>query len=149
MLFLILHPDVQRKAREEIDLVTGQARTVRFADHGSLPYLQATIHEIFRAAAFTPFLLPHKTTSEGVELSGYVLPKGGHIETLRFYFIVYVNFLFFLSTFRCYCRCTQLVHKPGSTDLGGLSELSSGTIPDTGGKIRFVDNQPAHTIFYR
>ena len=75
MLFMILHPDVQEKAREEVGRVTGRSRPVQLSDRVSLPYVEAVLNEVLRMANFGPFLLPHKTAVE-VEFEGYVLPKG-------------------------------------------------------------------------
>ena len=101
MLFMILHPDVQKKAREEVDRVTGRSRPVQLSDRVSLPYVEAVLNEVFRMANFGPFLLPHKTAVE-VELEGYVLPKGtsqshSALSYWRF-FLLFFSFFFEMNS---------------------------------------------------
>ena len=43
-----LYPDVQKKARAEIDAVVGQDRLPTYADVASMPYLQAMYLEVLR-----------------------------------------------------------------------------------------------------
>ena len=45
---MVLYPDVQRRAQEEIDRAVGRERLP--ADKGSLPYVTAIIKEILRYA---------------------------------------------------------------------------------------------------
>ena len=52
ILNMILHPEVQRKAQEEIDFVTGGARLPNLGDRASLPYLDAVIKEVYRCGIF-------------------------------------------------------------------------------------------------
>jgi cytochrome P450 len=40
VLALVLHPDVQRKAHEEMDRIVGQTRSPTWDDEAKLPYLQ-------------------------------------------------------------------------------------------------------------
>lgn len=47
---MVLHPDVQRRAQEEIDRVIGRDRLPEMADRNSLPYIHATIKELLRCA---------------------------------------------------------------------------------------------------
>ena len=45
---MLIFPDVQRKAQEELDNVIGQDRLPEFADRKSLPYAQSVIYETMR-----------------------------------------------------------------------------------------------------
>lgn len=45
---MAMFPDVQRRAREELDSVVGGNRLPDFSDQGSLPYLDAVLLEAFR-----------------------------------------------------------------------------------------------------
>ncbi len=45
---MVLYPDVQSKARREIDTVIGQGRLPDFSDRGSLPYVDAVVREVLR-----------------------------------------------------------------------------------------------------
>lgn len=77
-LAMTLHPEVQRKAHEEIDRVVGRDRLPTFADRDSLPYVEAVFKESFRWHALTPLGLPHVTTADDV-CEGYLIPKGAII----------------------------------------------------------------------
>ncbi|EEB93789.1 hypothetical protein MPER_07513, partial [Moniliophthora perniciosa FA553] len=48
MLAMILHPEVQDKARAELDSVVGSGRLPDFTDRGSLPYIDALVLEVLR-----------------------------------------------------------------------------------------------------
>ncbi|KAK8103562.1 cytochrome P450 [Apiospora kogelbergensis] len=74
-LLLSLNPDVQRKAREEIDRVVGADRLPTLADRESLPYICAVFSEALRFHPIAPMGLPHMTTTED-EYEGYRIPKG-------------------------------------------------------------------------
>lgn len=45
---MMLHPDVYRKARLEMDRVVGTDRLPDFEDRDSLPYLECIVREVFR-----------------------------------------------------------------------------------------------------
>ena len=45
---MILYPDVQRKAQEELDKVIGADRLPDFEDRNNLPYMSALCKEIHR-----------------------------------------------------------------------------------------------------
>lgn len=46
VLFLATHPEVQRKAQEEIDAVIGVDRPPAWEDMEHLPYMKAFIEEV-------------------------------------------------------------------------------------------------------
>ena len=45
---MVLYPDVQSRARREIEEVLGTDRLPTFRDFGSVPYLDALIKEVLR-----------------------------------------------------------------------------------------------------
>jgi cytochrome P450 len=47
-LALLLHPEVQKKAQDEIDAVTGRLRFPNFEDRPRLPFVDALCKEILR-----------------------------------------------------------------------------------------------------
>ena len=47
-LAMLAHPEVQKRAQEEIDRVVGKDRLPEFKDRGSLPYVVALIDECLR-----------------------------------------------------------------------------------------------------
>jgi cytochrome P450 len=50
------HPDVQAKAREEMDCVVGRGRLPTLADRDKLPYLNAVISEVLRCCPVVPLM---------------------------------------------------------------------------------------------
>jgi len=47
-LAMVLYPEVQEKAREELDRVIGRGRLPDFTDRNSLPYISAVTKEVLR-----------------------------------------------------------------------------------------------------
>jgi hypothetical protein len=45
---MILHPECQAKAQEEIDSVVGDLRLPEFGDRGSLPFVEGILQETLR-----------------------------------------------------------------------------------------------------
>jgi cytochrome P450 len=45
---LALHPDVQRRAQAEVDVVTRGERLPTYEDHNSTPYLNGFVKEVWR-----------------------------------------------------------------------------------------------------
>ena len=93
---MILYPEVQRKAQQELDLVLGKDRLPDFSDRESLPYVEALFMECFRwypqaplgtrwennssdkchwISTFYTLGVPHATT-EADEYNGFYIPKG-------------------------------------------------------------------------
>src|SRR5947209_6434347 len=98
---MILYPEVQRKAQEEIDKVVGTRRLPGFDDRGNVPYVDAIVKEVLRWHPVGPMGLPHVTTDD-VIFNGYLIPKGALIIAIfgiaRFYYIYYFHpFSLFLS----------------------------------------------------
>ncbi|KAI6149296.1 cytochrome P450 [Pisolithus tinctorius] len=54
LLAMVLHPDVQRKAQEEIDRVVGADRLPDFGDRPNLPYVEAVLLETLRWVPVAP-----------------------------------------------------------------------------------------------
>ena len=93
IVYLILHPQVQRKCREEIDSVVGRERMPGLDDRDkyvgtlmwsmkilksdlifSLPYVMATLKEVMRRQTLTPLAIGHRAT-EDTKFFGYDIPK--------------------------------------------------------------------------
>jgi cytochrome P450 len=53
-LMMIIHPEIQRRAQEELDGVVGLHRLPTLQDRVNLPYLRAIQKEIYRWAAIVP-----------------------------------------------------------------------------------------------
>ena len=99
------NPEVQNKARAEVDAVVGSHRLPTFADRPALPYVEAILKEAFRwftivpLGTLFPFLglaqplidvsgIPHHST-EDHEYDGYFIPKGTVIMYNSWYVRVY------------------------------------------------------------
>ncbi|KAJ3005777.1 hypothetical protein NUW54_g4194 [Trametes sanguinea] len=77
-LAMVLHPEVQAKAREELDRVVGAHRLPTFDDFGSIPYIDAIVKEVLRWYPIVPILMPHKLSEDDV-YDGYLLEKGSFV----------------------------------------------------------------------
>ncbi|KAK6360169.1 hypothetical protein TWF730_006320 [Orbilia blumenaviensis] len=76
-LAMSLFPDIQIKAREEIDRVTGgfASRLPNLQDRPNLPYIEAVAKETMRWIPIAPLCVPHTSDVED-EFRGYRIPKG-------------------------------------------------------------------------
>lgn len=77
-LAMTAFPDVQVKAREEIDRVVGAGRLPSFQDRDRLPYVEAVVKETLRWHPLAPLGPPHMSDAED-EIRGYRIPKGAII----------------------------------------------------------------------
>ncbi|OAX32518.1 cytochrome P450 [Rhizopogon vinicolor AM-OR11-026] len=78
MLFMALHPDIQRRAQAEIDEVVGKNRLPTSADQVCLPYVSAVLKEVLRVAPVARLGLPHRVLRED-EYLGYRIPRGSTV----------------------------------------------------------------------
>jgi cytochrome P450 len=72
---MVMHPDVQAKAKAEIDEVIGFDRLPVLSDQSQLPYVKAVISEVLRYGQVAPQGLPHRLRANDV-YKGYFIPKG-------------------------------------------------------------------------
>ncbi|CAD5227257.1 unnamed protein product [Bursaphelenchus xylophilus] len=79
--YLVHHPEVQRKAQEELDRVIGSDRTITMSDRPDLQYMQALCNEVQRIANMVPLNIIHATSAD-VVVDGYHLKKGTAITPL-------------------------------------------------------------------
>ncbi|TFK75545.1 cytochrome P450 [Pluteus cervinus] len=77
---MILYPEVQRKAQEEIDAVIGDDMLPTCADRDKLPYVHALILELLRWHTVAPCGVPHRVTEDNI-FKGYFIPKGTVVIT--------------------------------------------------------------------
>lgn len=73
-LAISVFPEVQKKAKEEIDRVIGGSRLPVSVDRDSLPYIMAVMKETHRWHPIAPMGLPHSSSTE-VTYRGYRIPK--------------------------------------------------------------------------
>ncbi|PWA35866.1 cytochrome P450 93A3 [Artemisia annua] len=69
---LINHPNIMKKAKEEIDQVVGKTRLLQESDVPNLPYLQAIIKETLRLHPPVP-MIPRKSTKDR-KAAGFHIP---------------------------------------------------------------------------
>ncbi|KAE8379019.1 cytochrome P450 [Aspergillus bertholletiae] len=74
-LAMVLYPDVQKMAQEEIDRVVGTSRLPDMSDREHLPYINAVVKEVLRWHPVTPLGVSH-ASSEDDTYKGYLIPKG-------------------------------------------------------------------------
>ncbi|KAI0657604.1 O-methylsterigmatocystin oxidoreductase [Cubamyces menziesii] len=74
-LAIALHPEVQKKARVELDAVVGPGRLPDFNDRKDLVYVNAVVQEALRWHTVLPLGMIHMTTEDS-ELRGQFIPAG-------------------------------------------------------------------------
>ncbi|KAF9002123.1 cytochrome P450 [Cyathus striatus] len=75
ILDMVLFPESQRKAQQEIDRVVGKNRLPEPSDRSSLPYVEAIMQEVLRWNTVAPSGVPHRSISDDV-YNGMFIPKG-------------------------------------------------------------------------
>lgn len=78
ILYMITHPEIQKKVQDELDRVIGPDRTPSWNDKLRTPYTEATIYEIQRKANLVPLNLPHRNKEE-CQVAGYTIPQSTFI----------------------------------------------------------------------
>ena len=84
-LAMTLHPEVQRKAQEELSAVVGDSRLPNFADRASLSYINAIVKECIRWMPVLPTGVAHALTDDDV-YDGRFIPKGSLIIANQWYY---------------------------------------------------------------
>ncbi|KAG2157807.1 cytochrome P450 [Suillus bovinus] len=74
LLAMVLYPDVQARARAEIDQAVRRDKMPCLDDRASLPYLDAILCEVLRWYPVAPLGAPHATSNDDV-YDGYFIPK--------------------------------------------------------------------------
>lgn len=72
-LNLILNPEIQKKAQEEIDSVLGD-RMPSLDDRPNMPYIECIVLEGLRMFGGRAFTVPHRALKD-THLAGYFIPK--------------------------------------------------------------------------
>ncbi|KAF2198327.1 cytochrome P450 [Delitschia confertaspora ATCC 74209] len=76
---MVLYPDVQRKAQEQIDKVIGPTRPPTMGDEHDLQYIRAIVKETLRWMPTTIMgAVPHAVTKDD-EYMGFLIPKGAGV----------------------------------------------------------------------
>lgn len=77
ILLMLHYPEVQKKAQEEIDSVTGGTWVPGMRDRERFPYINCLVKELFRFSPAVP-LVPHSLHEDDV-VEGYLIPKGSWV----------------------------------------------------------------------
>ncbi|OCH91504.1 CyP450 monooxygenase [Obba rivulosa] len=72
---MILFPEVQKSAQEELTRVVGPYRLPEFSDRAALPYINALCKECLRWQPVVPLGLAHRSIADD-EYNGYLIPGG-------------------------------------------------------------------------
>ncbi|KAH9934613.1 cytochrome P450 monooxygenase, partial [Amylocystis lapponica] len=75
VMAMVLHPEIQEKAQQEIYRVIGTNRLPEPDDRDSLPYVESILKEVYRWGCPVPLGIPHCTTADD-EYHGYYIAKG-------------------------------------------------------------------------
>lgn len=76
MARMVLHQDIQMKARKEIEMCIGPNGRLRDSDIPNLPYLQAIVKEVLRLHPPGPLLSWARLTNHDVHVDKVFLPAG-------------------------------------------------------------------------
>ncbi|KAF5646140.1 oxidoreductase [Fusarium sp. NRRL 52700] len=86
VLAMLLFPDVQKKAQQEIDSVVGTERLPQFEDRHNLPYVDALIKETLRWIPVLPMGVAH-TADDDIHYKDFVIPKGATFLPATWWFL--------------------------------------------------------------
>lgn len=75
---LLVWPEVQKKAQEEIDRVVGDERLPEMEDYAQMPYIRCCIKESLRWMPVVILGVPHAVIKDDV-YNGYAIPKGAKV----------------------------------------------------------------------
>ena len=71
---MLVYPEVQKKAQQEIDRVVGNERLPDFTDKDSLPYVFATMWESIRWKQGAPLGTLNATLLDGLFVCNIIMP---------------------------------------------------------------------------
>lgn len=83
---MIMFPEVQKKAQEEIDRVVGSVRLPTLSDRANLPYMDALVKEANRWWPIAPMGFPH-TATEDIVYEDMHIPKGSIFLPATWWFL--------------------------------------------------------------
>lgn len=78
IMAMVMNPEVQARARAEVDQVCTQGESLRLpcmSDLEKMPYVAAMIKEVLRWRPTVPIVPPHQLTQD-LEFDGYFIPAG-------------------------------------------------------------------------
>uniref|UniRef100_A0A0W0EW69 Putative cytochrome P450 n=1 Tax=Moniliophthora roreri TaxID=221103 RepID=A0A0W0EW69_MONRR len=74
-LVMILHPEYQERAHQEIISVVGKNRLPEYRDRDSLPFVECILQETLRWHPVAPLGVPHRSLADDM-YKGMLIPKG-------------------------------------------------------------------------
>ncbi|KAG5723816.1 O-methylsterigmatocystin oxidoreductase [Termitomyces sp. T112] len=74
LLAMVINPDVQKKAQEELDSIIGTSRLPNSLDRPRLPYMEALLLETLRCHPIGPMGIPHSVSQDDY-YNGMLIPK--------------------------------------------------------------------------
>jgi cytochrome P450 len=86
ILAMVMFPEVQRKAQEEIDRAVGSDRLPGFEDRENLPYISGIVKEAWRWNPVGPMGLAHMA-EEDIIYNDYLIPKGSYLLPSLWWFL--------------------------------------------------------------
>ena len=86
VLAMVMFPEVQRKAQQEIDEHVGTHRLPVAEDRDNLPYVNGIVKESLRWSPITPLGFPHVATVDTI-YGHYLIPKGATILPSVWWFL--------------------------------------------------------------
>ncbi|EKM51547.1 uncharacterized protein PHACADRAFT_212190 [Phanerochaete carnosa HHB-10118-sp] len=75
VLAILVHPEVQKIAQEELDNIVGRDRLPEIEDRDTLPFITAVMKECLRWRPPLPLALPHRSVADD-EYRGFHIPAG-------------------------------------------------------------------------
>lgn len=78
VLAMLVHPEVQTRAQQELDDILAMDRLPTFADRSKLPFIDCVVWECLRWNPVLPMGLARLVTSDD-EYNGYFIPNGTSI----------------------------------------------------------------------
>ncbi|CAH1253821.1 CYP2U1 [Branchiostoma lanceolatum] len=79
LLYMIIHPDKQERAGEEINRTFGDSAPPTTAKRKEVPFTEAVVSEVQRINSVTPLTIPHVTSNDTV-MHGYNIPRGTMVQ---------------------------------------------------------------------
>ncbi|KAG7086368.1 hypothetical protein E1B28_002328 [Marasmius oreades] len=75
VLAMALHPEIQKRAQNELDVVVGKGRLPTYVDRFGLPYVEAIFREALRWSPVLPLGVFHASFVDDI-IDGHFIPKG-------------------------------------------------------------------------
>ncbi|OZG70720.1 hypothetical protein BTA51_24345 [Hahella sp. CCB-MM4] len=75
ILYLANHPEVQKKAHEELERVVGPDADPKMSDRSKMPYMQAFVNEVLRHSAISPMAAVYYATNKDTSINHYFVKK--------------------------------------------------------------------------